>query len=184
MNKYIIVDVESDGPVPGLYSMVSFGAVEFDINANYNNRSTFNHFYGKTRPLHNANYNPKALAVSNTTREEHKNYPNISITMYEFDDWLAEISEEGKHKLIFVSDNPGFDFPWINYYFHNFLSVQNNPFGWSSRRIGDMFCGFYKKSNYFWKKHRTVKHTHHPVDDAAGNASALQYLVKQGFNLK
>ena len=28
--SYFFVDVEADGPCPGLYSMVSFGAVKFD----------------------------------------------------------------------------------------------------------------------------------------------------------
>jgi hypothetical protein len=51
-------------------------------------------------------------------------------------------------------------------------------------QIGDMFCGFYKDSQYQWKKHRKTKHTHHPVDDAKGNAEALLYLVEQEVKIK
>ena len=61
--------------------------------------------------------------------------------------------------------------------------VGKNPFGWSSRRIGDLFCGFYNDMFYKWKKHRITSHTHNPVDDAKGNAEALLYLKSQGFKL-
>ena len=33
-------------------------------------------------------------------------------------------------------------------------------------------------------KDRKTKHTHHPVDDAKGNAEALLYLVEQGLKIK
>ena len=33
-------------------------------------------------------------------------------------------------------------------------------------------------------KHRKTKHTHHPVDDAMGNAEALLYLKSQGFQIE
>lgn len=37
---------------------------------------------------------------------------------------------------------------------------------------------------YQCKKHRKTKHTHHPVDDAKGNAEALLFLISKGFKLK
>ena len=42
--SYVIVDVESDGPIPAEFSMVSFGAVIFDELLNQT-------FYGRTRPI-------------------------------------------------------------------------------------------------------------------------------------
>ena len=51
-----------------------------------------------------------------------------------------------------------------------------NPFGFSARRIGDLYCGLVKHAgkNSEWKhKYRKTKHTHNPVDDAMGNAEAL-----------
>ena len=41
--SYVIVDVESDGPIPAEFSMVCFGAVLFDDRLDQS-------FYGKTRP--------------------------------------------------------------------------------------------------------------------------------------
>lgn len=100
--------------------------------------------------------------------------------MLQFLEWLKDVC--GTNKPVLYSDNNGFDASWINYYMLN--QVGQNPFGWSSRRIGDLFCGFYNDPYYRWKKHRRTNHTHHPVDDSKGNAEALLYLINQGFKLK
>jgi hypothetical protein len=59
----------------------------------------------------------------------------------------------------------------------------HNPFGWSSRRIGDLYCGLVKDSRAQWKYLRKTKHTHHPVDDAKGNAEALLAMQKMGLKI-
>ena len=91
----------------------------------------------------------------------------------DFGDWLK------LHCLgrpIFVSDNPAFDWQWINHYFWKELGF--NPFGWSARRISDYYAGL--KGNFWetqaWKKLRITKHTHNPVDDAMGNAEAFKRI--------
>ena len=91
-----------------------------------------------------------------------------------FDEWLKKVCE-GIHP-IFVSDNPAFDFPWINYHFHHIMNY--NPFGWSARRIGDYYaglCGNFRQKQH-WKKLRITKHDHNPVHDALGNAEAFLYI--------
>jgi hypothetical protein len=50
--------------------------------------------------------------------------------------WLLAVSI---WRPIFVSDNPAFEFQWINYGFHHALG--HNPFGHSSgRRISDFYA--------------------------------------------
>ena len=169
--SYIVVDVESDGGIIGENSMVCFGAVIVDKKLDKT-------FYGRTAPISDK-YNPEALAVSGFSREEHEKFIEPHVTMSLFAKW---INDNSKGQPILISDNNGYDASWINYYFLKYYS--SNPFGWSSRRIGDLFCGFYKDSHYQWKKHRKTKHTHHPVDDAKGNAEALLYLVEQGLKIK
>jgi hypothetical protein len=77
-----------------------------------------------------------------------------------------------------VSDNPAYDFPWINYGFHSTLG--ENPFGHSARRIGDYYAGligdFYTPQN--WKYLRKTPHDHNPVNDAMGNVEAFALLEK------
>ncbi len=157
-----VVDVESDGPAPGLYSMVSFGVARVD-------EALATTFYGQVRPI-SEKWVAEALAVSGISREEHRRYEDPKAVMERFAAWLKEHS---KGRPVFVSDNPAFDWQFINYYFHAFTG--GNPFGFSGRRIGDLYCGLVK--NMFagseWKKLRKTEHTHHPVDDAKGNAEAL-----------
>jgi hypothetical protein len=58
-----------------------------------------------------------------------------------------------------------------------------NPFGWSSRRIGDIYCGFKNDMYANWKYLRDTKHTHNPVDDAKGNAEAILKMRDMGLKI-
>lgn len=181
MNSNILlvsVDVESDGPVPPLYSMISFGAVVVEPSLNRT-------FYGKTAPLDGAKWLPEALAVSDTTHGEHLTYPSPLVTMTAFWHWCMQLKIDGQ-RITFVSDNPAFDWQWINYYFHAFPSFHAadtayNPFGYSARRIGDIWSGLQRKigDHSSWKDLRKTRHTHNPVDDARGNAEALLEIMKR-----
>lgn len=162
----IVVDVEADGPCPGLYSMVCFGAVCVEDFSKT--------FYGKTRPLEGANYIPDALKVSGFTKEEHENFPYIANTMEDFNKWLKNLADG---RLYFWSDNPAFDWQFINYYFN--LLDYRNPFGYSARRIGDLYAGLTGRvfDSTGWKRLRKTKHDHNPVNDAMGNAEVLYELL-------
>ena len=75
---------------------------------------------------------------------------------------------------MFVSDNNGFDWQFINWYFHAFLG--KNPFGHSSTNLGSLYKGLVKDMSKNFKHLRRTRHTHHPVDDARGNAEALLHM--------
>lgn len=95
-------------------------------------------------------------------------------TFVRFRQWLREVGD-GSPK--FISDNPAYDWQWINYYFHKYFGT--NPFGHSARRIGDFYAGlvgdFGAASK--WKKLRVTKHDHNPVHDALGNAEAFRRIL-------
>lgn len=171
---WVVVDVEADGPAPGhaAYSMVSFGAVVVEPELNRT-------FYGKTSPI-SALWKPEALAVSGFTREEHEKFDDPLVVMCSFARWLDEITTPGK-RLTFVSDNPCFDWQFINFYLWHFSD--RNPFGHSGRRIGDLYAGWKGSAGKAseWKRLRKTAHTHHPVDDAKGNAEALLEMQRQGL---
>ena len=59
---YVMVDVEADGPIPGDYSMVCFGAVLVKEGLDQT-------FYGRLKPISDK-WIPEALAISGFTREE------------------------------------------------------------------------------------------------------------------
>ena len=170
--SYVIVDVESDGPIPAEFSMVCFGAVIFDEALNHT-------FYGRTRPI-SERFVPQALAVSGFSREQHLAFDEPKTVMEKFAGWLEKNS---KGRAIFVSDNPAFDWQFINYYFHRFLG--RNPFGFSARRIGDLYSGLVRDASKAseWKKYRVTTHSHNPVDDARGNAEALKKFKELGLKI-
>lgn len=177
-NKLIVVDVEADGPCPGIYSMVCFGAC---IVENIPTHGKFRTYYGETAPISN-NYNKDALAVSGFTRTQHEQFRDPKVVIFDFVNWIKQ--ECGVHRPVFISDNPAFDWQFINYYM--WLYANENPFGFSARRIGDLYCGSQEHlgKNSHWKKLRRTKHDHNPVNDAIGNAEALiDILVIGGFDL-
>jgi hypothetical protein len=172
--SYIVIDIESDGPIPPKYSMVCFGAVIVEP-------SLSKVFYGKTKPISDI-WIPEALEISGFNREQHLNFDNPKEVMENFENWIKENSIGNP---IFISDNNCFDWQWINFYFHWFLG--RNPFGYSSRRIGDLYCGMKMNTglNKEWKRlYRKTKHSHNPVDDAKGNAEALLSFQKLGLKIK
>lgn len=166
----IVVDVESDGPIPMQYSMVCFGAVVVEPTLSKT-------FYGQTRPI-SPNWNKEALAISGFSREEHKKFDNPKEVMFKFKMWL-DANSHGRP--IFISDNPAYDWQWINFYFHFYLD--ENPFGYSARRIGDLYCGMKMDMFAPWIHLRDTKATHHPVDDAIGNAEVLLKMKEMGLKL-
>lgn len=164
--SYIVVDIESDGPIPGDYSMISFGAVLV-------NEKLDKTFYGQLKPISDR-FDPQALAISGFDRETTLGFDDPKEVMLNFEEWIKENS---KGRPIFISDNNGFDWMFICWYFHHFLN--RNPFGYSSRRIGDLYCGLVNDTFAQWKHLRKTVHTHHPVDDAMGNAEVLLYLKNE-----
>lgn len=166
----IMIDVESDGPAPGLFSMISFGAIIVDDTLDKT-------FYGEMKPI-SENYIEDALAVSGFTREETLAFEDPATIMTDFNNWIK--LHRGSDRVTFWSDNNGYDFSFINYYFH--LCIGENPFGWSSQNLGSFYKGIVRNRRRNFKHLRKTKHTHHPVDDAKGNAEALlQIFSKYGI---
>lgn len=156
------IDVEADGPCPGLYSMLSFAVVPLD--------NPQRAFYTTLAPISDL-YVPEALAKSQFNREQSLEFTPADVAMAKFKSWLA--NEPDADRRVMWSDNPAFDWQFFNYYSHKYLG--ENAFGHSARRIGDYYAGLQndRRQANKWKRLRTEKHTHNALDDARGNAGAL-----------
>lgn len=165
---YVVVDCEADGPIPHDYSMVCFGAVVVTPELDRT-------FYGEVRPI-SEKWDPRALAISGISRETHETFDEPEDVMRAFKTWLDETVEG---RPIFISDNNCFDWQWINFYFHHFIG--ENPFGYSGRRIGDLYSGMKMDPFVQWKHLRDTKHDHHPVNDSKGNAEVLLKMREMGL---
>lgn len=170
MSLYV-VDVEADGPIPGDYSMLQFAAVKVEGGL----RDAL--LSAKLKTLPQASLKLDAIEAIGYTRESwrHDHFNNghdPKEQMLEFEKWIERTTHG---RPIFISDNNGFDWMFIAWYFHHFLG--RNPFGYSSRRLGDLYCGLVKDMRAPWKHLRKTKHTHNPLDDAKGNAEALLHMI-------
>jgi hypothetical protein len=170
---WIMVDIEADGPVPSIYSMISIGAVSCD-----DKKKTF---YGKLKPISDL-WVPEALAKSGHTREETMTFDDPKKVMQDFDVWLQST---GKDRPMFISDNNGFDWMFVCWYFWKFTSAC--PFGHSSTNLGSLFKGMKRnmRENFqeFKRSQNVTRHTHHPVDDATGNVEVFD-IMKTKMRLK
>lgn len=173
---WIVVDVEADGPMPGDgpdphsgFSMASFGAVPVVPEVT----KASGYYSGILKPI-TANVQPGAVASHGVPYEkraaEGREPGGESGVMAEFAGWLERTA---RGRCVFVSDNLAFDWQFINWYCWRFLG--RNPFGFSGRRIGDLWAGYKNdpRAANTWKEMRKTPHTHHPLDDALGNAEAL-----------
>lgn len=157
----VVVDVESNGPAPGLFSMTSFGAVVVEEGLNRT-------FEAGLLPLPGASSDAEAAKIDQFAGPRE----DPAIVMTRFVTWLGELS---KNRIVFWSDNPCYDWQFMNYYLICFAG--KNPFGYSGRRIGDVYCGVVGNLSAPWKHLRKTTHTHSPVYDAKGNAEALLEIM-------
>lgn len=165
-----MVDIEADGPIPGDYSMVCFGAILVEPSLSRT-------FYGQLRPISDR-WLPESLAISGFTREQTLAFPEPAGVMRDFGSW---VTRQTSGRAFFIADNNGFDWQFINWYFHHFTG--SNPFGFSSSNLGSLYKGVVRDATQNFKHLRRTRHSHHPVDDARGNAEALLAL-RDRFQLK
>lgn len=168
--KWIMVDIEANGPIPGDYSMIELGAIYIDPE-----RKLDNVFYGKLKPLVGAKVQQEALDSIGRTHEETLEFYDSNIVMNNFKEWLKDLKPSAGKRLMFISDNNGFDFMFVCWYFWHFCN--ENPFGHSSTNLGSLYKGCMKDFFKSFKHLRKTKHTHNPVDDARGNVEALLEMI-------
>ena len=176
---YISVDIESSGPIPGAYSLLSIGACVVGNSGE--------EFYVEIQPVNEA-YVPEAIEVAGKSMKEFalSGHPPES-AMSSFRDWLGMISSEGS--AVFVGFNAAFDWSFINWYFHTY--VGENPFGIGGIDIKSFYMGM---SGCSWEDTRSSHipakfkgrspHTHNALDDAKEQAEMFQLMLRASSDLK
>jgi hypothetical protein len=160
----IIVDCEASGPCIGCGDLIEFAAIT----------ETGKTFLSEKFPPIFDKFDNGAYNALNLTREDHLAYTgDFAIEAKRFNEWLKQFGH-----CTFWSDNPAFDWQWINWLMHTYEG--KNPFGFSARRIGDFYAGLNKdiKKTNDWKRFRKTKHTHDPLDDVRGNLEAFEHIRK------
>ena len=170
---YIVVDIEASGPIPGKYAMLSLGAATLG--------SQQETFYIEFKP-NSPEFQPGSLAVSGLSLEELSHYGTApKEAMQQFADWVSEVTPQG-HSPVFTAFNAPFDWMFVCYYFHRYLSY--NPFGHKALDIKALFMGLFKVSFSDTSHHQVCQQfgmtstlSHHALEDAVQEAQLLSKLL-------
>jgi len=157
---FISVDVETAGPIPGEYSLLSIGAC-----AAFDDSVTFECF---VKPI-NANFDPKALDVTGLTLDEMERVGlSPANAMEDFRRWIRKTTDRNG-RPVFVGFNAAFDWSFVNYYFHRYLG--ENPFGFAALDIKSLYMG---ATGCAWGETRSSRIAAHLEPKLDGNHNALQ----------
>jgi DNA polymerase III epsilon subunit-like protein len=177
---YISVDIETAGPNPGRYSLLSIGACTIDAR-----RSTF---YVEVQPVNNE-ITPESFAIHRLDLEQlrQKGLPP-RIALEKFESWiLSNLSSSSR--AIFTAFNAPFDWMFINDYFHKYLG--RNPFGHSAIDIKSFFMGL---TGVYWsltsmrfigKRYLGGKAlSHNALEDALNQADIFEQMLAEARSTK
>ncbi|MGO4560122.1 3'-5' exonuclease [Mesorhizobium sp. 2RAF21] len=127
---FLSVDVETAGPIPGEFSLLSIGACSI-----FEPERTF---ACELKPI-NQNFDPKALEVSGFSLDQLAEHGLDPVdAMRAFANWISEVAG-ADGTPVFVGFNAPFDWSFVNYYFLRF--TESNPFGFTALDIKALYMG-------------------------------------------
>lgn len=182
---YISADVETDGPVPGPYSLLSFGLTavgKYDGKSFDRWPGRDRTFYRELRPI-SAEFQEEALAVNGLDREQLlMSGEDPKQAMTDAAAWVQEMCPECRPVL--VAYPVAFDWAFLYWYFERF-APEGSPFGHSScldiRTLYQAVAG-----TVFDQSGKTAMpeflrpespHTHNALDDAVEQGELFANLL-------
>lgn len=168
---YISVDVETAGPNPSQYSLLSIGACALhDLNHT---------FYVEIKPVNDACL-PEAMEINQLSMQRlTDDGVKPKEAMLRFETWTLATAGEGK-RPVFVAFNAAYDWMFVNDYFYRFLG--RNPFGYTALDIKSFYMGF---TGVTWKETSKAYLSPRYLDNQPLTHNALQDAIDQArmFNL-
>lgn len=170
---YISADVETDGPLPGVYSLLSFGM--YVVGAFDGERLSRPHapftLYREVRPISEA-FQPEALEVNGLDRDRLVvEGADPVVAMEEAAAWVVEVANG--HRPVLVAYPVAFDWSFLYWYFERFCRT-GSPFGHSScldirtlyQAQASTVFDLSDKRNMPAGLLPNAQHTHNALDDA------------------
>jgi DNA polymerase III epsilon subunit-like protein len=183
---YISADVETDGPMPGIYSLLSFG---FAVVGRYDGERferldpREHSLYRELRPISDE-FDPEALAVNGLQRERLMDEGmEPAEAMSQAAAWVRELSDG--HRPVLVAYPVAFDWAFLYWYFERF-APEGSPFGHSScldirtqyqALAGTVFDRSGKSAMPAFLQPKTP-HTHDALDDAVEQGELFANLME------
>jgi len=179
---YISTDVETDGPIPGPHSMLSFASAAYTEN-----KELISTFSANLEILEGALAHPKTAEWWATQPEAwdncRKNLENPKTAMIRYVKWIKEL----KLKPVFVAYPAGFDFLFVYWYLIKFTG--ESPFSHSALDIKTYAMATLKteyrqstKKNMPKQWFDKLPHTHIALDDAIEQGALFCNMLS--FNKK
>jgi hypothetical protein len=186
VDVYFSADVETDGPIPGPFSMLSFALVyagTFDGKHFAPPQDFTRTFYRELKPI-SENFQLEALRANGLDRDKllrEGAAPELAMT--EAGRWIKSITDDAKPVL--VAYPLSFDWAWLYWYFIRF-AAEGSPFNHSL--CFDMKTAFAVKasvpiseagrSRLLPSLRPQRKHTHHALEDAIEQAEIFTKIFQ------
>lgn len=178
VDAYFSVDIETDGPIPGPYSMLSFAIVyagSFDGTTYVRPAEYSSVFYRELAPISDA-FEKEALEVNGLDRDLLKvQGASPSVALSEAAAWV-DLQSLGRMPVL-VAYPLSFDWTWLYWYFVRF---NNGVSPFSHSRCFDIKTAFALKAGLPLSSAGRSRvphvlrplhgHTHHAIDDAIEQA--------------
>lgn len=167
---YVSTDIEADGPIPGKYSMLSFGSAAFTPD-----KKIISTFSANLRTLPKAKKDPETMkwwkTQSRAWEECRKNLQAPQKAMKKYVAWLKSLPG----KPVFVAYPAGFDFTFIYWYLLKFAG--ESPFSFAALDIKTFAMAILKKDFHKIRKSSMPKHW---FDQSRKSHVALNDAIEQG----
>ena len=179
--RFISVDVETAGPTPSDYAMVSIGACLVDDPARG--------FYKEMKPDREAVVE-SALKVSGLDWQHlHEHGAEAGAAMREFAAWVRDVVPPQTHRAVFVGFNAVFDWMFVSEYFVRY-GIEN-PFGHGGLDIKSYYVGMMGST---WEqtsmRHLSPKYlagrplSHNALGDARDQAELFRRISEDAAALR
>lgn len=176
---YISIDIETDGPIPGPHSMLSFGAAAY-----LRDKTLVDTFARNLETLPGAQGHPDTMSWWKTQPDAwekcRENTVSPENAMNDFVHWLRGL----KGKPVFVAYPAGFDFTFMYWYLVKFTG--RSPFSHSALDIKTLAMAMLKKTYRDSTKRNmprrwfdNLPHTHVAVDDAIEQGAMFCNMMQE-----
>ena len=168
INRMVSVDVETAGPNPADYALLSIGACTLG--------SPKSKFYVELKPTTMNSESGSQVVHQLDLAQLAQTGERPEDAMRQFTDWLNEVIDSDQDPL-FLGFNAPFDWMFVCDYFHRFTG--HNPFGHSAVDIKSFLMGF---NHLDWQStsmaHLTTKKLrHNALEDAIDQADLFRGFV-------
>jgi len=179
---YVSCDIESDGPIPGVYSMLSIGCVAFTEDG-----KIISTFEVNLETLPNAKQDPDTMEWWSRQPEAWRacrsNLTDPGEAMLELNNWLKNLPG----KPVLTCYPSGFDHMFTYWYLVNFVGAKECAISFSGIDIKTYAMAIMKKPYTKCTKNRMpkswfskdYKHDHTALNDALGQYRLFYNMLKE-----